>query len=391
MERQGNYGIILRRSPKKLLKPYCPNYGKYFYKKFKKIMVQDLLVTANQLYAQEKFLEAIDAYEKAIAENPSNVAAYYWLGWSYSKIERNESAEITFEKFLSLSPDSEASEHARKWLKWKKGIPQVIGQEADTLSCKQCGAPNPKTNKFCGQCSVNLTSEPAPIASSKPEKAVDVPTSHLKTQKTETVSINPRKSNKVFSSILLLLLFCALSAATWYVFKPTLYSLGITTKQSENSSKTGLSKVFGKSEGPKQVFAKMLKAASENDNETFLDCLDLQYVLMSPDIPEDKLRSAILQENPQHIPAEKFREEVMRSALENPQLQSRFRATLSVYQMYLNLFEWLQGASVLYEENVGNDAESNLKTLTIEEIKEGSHVQFLFFKKGNMWKFRGQQ
>ncbi len=201
-------------------------------------------------------------------------------------------------------------------------------------------------------------------------------------------------------SDMLLLLFCALSAATWYVFKPILYSFGITTKQSENSSKTGLSKVFGKSEGPKQVFAKMLKAASENDNETFLDCLDLQYVFMSPDIPEDKLRSAILQENPQHIPAEKFMSsistpsmdngEVMRSASANSQ-QTRFEATLSVYQMYLNFFAWLQGASVLYEENVGNDAESNLKVLTTEEIREGSHVQFLFFKKGNRWKFRGQQ
>lgn len=137
-------------------------------------MNQDNFSLAHAYYSQGKFKDAMDAYREVIKSEPENVLAHYWLGWSYSQLGRYESAKIEFDSVVRLAPDSEGTQHAQKWLEWKRGLPQQVKkEEPGVVQCARCGTQNPVTNKFCGQCSANLISEATPAASPQLERTTE--------------------------------------------------------------------------------------------------------------------------------------------------------------------------------------------------------------------------
>ena len=63
--------------------------------------------TANQLYADSKYEEAITKYEQLIAEKNINSAVYYNLGNAYYKSNNITAAILNYERALKLEPDNE--------------------------------------------------------------------------------------------------------------------------------------------------------------------------------------------------------------------------------------------------------------------------------------------
>lgn len=68
---------------------------------------EDLLRKANDLYTQEKFTEAIDAYNELLMTNLESPEVYFNLGNAYFKTNQFPKAILNYERAKLLSPDDE--------------------------------------------------------------------------------------------------------------------------------------------------------------------------------------------------------------------------------------------------------------------------------------------
>lgn len=59
---------------------------------------------------------AAEEFRRAIGEDPDHAVAHFNLGIAYLDLQRPDSSRVYFEKCLSLSPDGQLAENARKML-----------------------------------------------------------------------------------------------------------------------------------------------------------------------------------------------------------------------------------------------------------------------------------
>ncbi len=59
----------------------------------------------NALRSQKAFLKAVEAYKKWVAANPNDDVAYFNLGRSYSKLNKDDEAETALRQATKLKPD----------------------------------------------------------------------------------------------------------------------------------------------------------------------------------------------------------------------------------------------------------------------------------------------
>ena len=65
---------------------------------------EDWFVKGNTLSRQSRFEEAIEAYKRAIENNPNATVAHFNLGLAYKNLNRLGEAAIAFEKTVELEP-----------------------------------------------------------------------------------------------------------------------------------------------------------------------------------------------------------------------------------------------------------------------------------------------
>ncbi len=63
---------------------------------------QDKFKSGLKLYDQNDYMKAIQAFDEAIQINPENVDAYYFIGYSYYKMNRMEEAMAVFEQAYEI-------------------------------------------------------------------------------------------------------------------------------------------------------------------------------------------------------------------------------------------------------------------------------------------------
>ena len=63
----------------------------------------------NMYFNEERYEDAIEAYQKVIQINPEETAAYNNLGNAYSERERYEEAIETYEKAIQINPEQVAA------------------------------------------------------------------------------------------------------------------------------------------------------------------------------------------------------------------------------------------------------------------------------------------
>ncbi len=56
---------------------------------------------------QEQHTKAIDWYKKAVAAEPNNPDAYYYLGFAYKDRNKRKDAADGLQKYLELKPNAE--------------------------------------------------------------------------------------------------------------------------------------------------------------------------------------------------------------------------------------------------------------------------------------------
>ncbi|MFW6140069.1 MAG: tetratricopeptide repeat protein [Acidobacteriota bacterium] len=92
-----------------------------------------------ELFEQEKYEEAIDAYKEAIEENPEEWSYYFNLGLVHKKIEDKEKAFEAFQKAVELNPKSysankemgELLAKAEKWAEAKEYYSKAVSISQD--------------------------------------------------------------------------------------------------------------------------------------------------------------------------------------------------------------------------------------------------------------------
>lgn len=67
---------------------------------------KDIYAKAMEVFGEEKYEEAIEYSEQAIALDPQMPAAYNLTGAAYVKLEQYDQAAISFQKILSIQPDN---------------------------------------------------------------------------------------------------------------------------------------------------------------------------------------------------------------------------------------------------------------------------------------------
>jgi tetratricopeptide (TPR) repeat protein len=72
--------------------------------------------------------EAVVEFERAIAENPSNIEAYAYLGTIYINAGQAEKAVAVFDKAIRLSPHDPS---LAKMLRWKADALEILGRAAE--------------------------------------------------------------------------------------------------------------------------------------------------------------------------------------------------------------------------------------------------------------------
>jgi tetratricopeptide (TPR) repeat protein len=87
-----------------------------------------IFLNGNKLYADQKFPEAVAAYENAIRLDPGNWRYELNLGLAFKKMDRSEEALAAFHKAAELSPESfsankEAGEALAKAGRWDEARP----------------------------------------------------------------------------------------------------------------------------------------------------------------------------------------------------------------------------------------------------------------------------
>lgn len=65
-----------------------------------------LFLKGNKLYAEQKYDEAVQAYNEALELSQSQWGYYFNLGLAYKKSEKKEDAIATFQKALEMNPES---------------------------------------------------------------------------------------------------------------------------------------------------------------------------------------------------------------------------------------------------------------------------------------------
>jgi tetratricopeptide (TPR) repeat protein len=66
----------------------------------------EFLKTARTEFAQQRFVEALDWYRKAVAEDPQNAEAWLGLGHVNQELGKKKDAIIAFKKYLELNPEA---------------------------------------------------------------------------------------------------------------------------------------------------------------------------------------------------------------------------------------------------------------------------------------------
>jgi len=68
-----------------------------------------LFVKGNKLYGEQKFEEAVQAYEEAIKTSQSQWGYYFNLGLAYKKLDKKQEAMNSFQKALEFNPETFSS------------------------------------------------------------------------------------------------------------------------------------------------------------------------------------------------------------------------------------------------------------------------------------------
>jgi Tfp pilus assembly protein PilF len=77
---------------------------------------QALLRLGELYYTQDRPVEAVDAFSRAVGLNPRLIDGHYWLGLAAMKTRDHAQARRAFEETIKLAPDSEQARLARSYL-----------------------------------------------------------------------------------------------------------------------------------------------------------------------------------------------------------------------------------------------------------------------------------
>ena len=66
---------------------------------------QDGLAPALHLYFSKDYPAAVESFKQAIAEDPNNAAAYYYLGYAFQEMGDYPAAREAFTKAYEINPD----------------------------------------------------------------------------------------------------------------------------------------------------------------------------------------------------------------------------------------------------------------------------------------------
>jgi len=75
-----------------------------------------LLNVGIRLYNEQKYDQALENFNRVVAQNPDLPEAYYYRGLVYLSREANAQARADFEKLIELAPDSQQATEAREFL-----------------------------------------------------------------------------------------------------------------------------------------------------------------------------------------------------------------------------------------------------------------------------------
>ena len=75
-----------------------------------------LLNVGIRLYNEQKYDQALENFNRVVAQNPDLPEAYYYRGLVYLSREANDQARADFEKLIELAPDSQQAAEAREFL-----------------------------------------------------------------------------------------------------------------------------------------------------------------------------------------------------------------------------------------------------------------------------------
>lgn len=75
-----------------------------------------LLNVGIRLYNEQKYDQALENFNRVVAQNPDLPEAYYYRGLVYLGREANDQARADFEKLIELAPDSQQAAEAREFL-----------------------------------------------------------------------------------------------------------------------------------------------------------------------------------------------------------------------------------------------------------------------------------
>jgi len=106
--------------------------------------------------AEQKFVKKLDdgmladdliRYQEAIARDPKNAAAYFFLAETYRKQGRWEAAIEQYEKSLEVDPNQKRVEQRLREVSEEKML-----RETGQVRCPRCLTISPKETKVCPQC-----------------------------------------------------------------------------------------------------------------------------------------------------------------------------------------------------------------------------------------------
>lgn len=70
--------------------------------------------TGMQLYRQKKYRDAIAEFEKVVAADPKNAAAYYFLGYAHYILDHHSDALAAFAKAFEADPAFDPKPYFRR-------------------------------------------------------------------------------------------------------------------------------------------------------------------------------------------------------------------------------------------------------------------------------------
>ena len=91
-------------------------------------------------YADDRVEEAIDAYRKALAEDPDYADALHALGMAYANLDRLDEAIDAGKRLVEVSPEDELAYTSLSIFYQRKGMieeAEAVGAKARTLGWKR--------------------------------------------------------------------------------------------------------------------------------------------------------------------------------------------------------------------------------------------------------------